>query len=388
MMPSVTGAPIASTPVYADLGVRTFINAAGTYTKLGGSRMPPVVVDAMRQAALQFVQIDELQRAVGTRIAAITHNEAAYVTCGAAAGLLLATAACMTGGDPELARQLPDPHGMPRRVVMYRAHRNPYDYAVRTLPIDLVELGFPNQISPPTAGELVAALTEGTAAVLYVLAGWTATGSLPLEEVIALAHQHGVPVIVDAAAQLPPKDNLWCFTSQGADLVIFSGGKDLCGPQASGLIVGRSPLIAACAQLGAPHHGIGRPLKVGKEELVGLHAAVQWYMGRDEAARAQSAEWFVAQLITRLHGHAVHVERSFPNEAGQPLPRALVRFDGSGGAARCAQVVASLRFGQPGVEVGPGEDEASFYVNPMTVEDDEQGLLLDRLDAVLREGAS
>lgn len=380
--PAGTAAPAS---IYASLGVRTFINAAGTYTRLGGSRMPRVVADAMRAAADAFVEIDELQAAVGARIAALTRNDAAYVTCGAAAGLFLATAACMAGTDPALARQLPDPAGMPTRVVVYRAHRNPYDYAVRTLPISLVEIGFPSTIAPPAEWELAHALTPDTAAVLYVPSGWTAPGALPLDQVLEIAHRRGVPVIVDAAAQLPPKENLWRFTNQGADLVLFSGGKDLCGPQASGLILGRPDLIAACALIGAPHHGIGRPLKVGKEELVGLYAAVQWYMDRDEAARAGAAEAFVARLAARLSRPGLSVERRFPNEAGQPVARALLRFEGPATAARCARAVTLLRAGDPSVEVGAGEEPSSFYVNPMTVEPDEEDVLLERLAAVLAE---
>lgn len=380
--PAGTSAPAS---IYASLGVRTFINAAGTYTRLGGSRMPPGVADAMRAAADCFVEIDELQAAVGARIAALTHNEAAYVTCGAAAGLFLATAACMAGNDPALARQLPDPAGMPTRIVVYRAHRNPYDYAVRTLPVNLVEIGFPNTIAPPAEWELAHALTGGTAAVLYVPACWTSPGALPLSQVVDIAHRHGVPVIVDAAAQLPPKENLWRFTQQGADLVLFSGGKDLCGPQASGLILGRPDLIAACALVGAPHHGIGRPMKVGKEELVGLCAAVQWYMERDEEARACAAEAFVARLTTYLSRPWLAVERRFPNEAGQLVARALLRFEGADAAVRCARAVSGLRTGDPSVEVGAGEEPASFYVNPMTVEPDEEGILLERLAAVLGE---
>ncbi|MGH2410292.1 MAG: aminotransferase class V-fold PLP-dependent enzyme, partial [Chloroflexota bacterium] len=207
--------PVSAVPLpslYQSLGVRTFINAAGSYTRLGGSRMPPPVVEAMRAAAGSFVEIDELQARVGERIAVLTHNQAAYVTCGAAAGLFVATAACMTGPDQARTRQLPDQRGLPTRVVVQRANRNPYDYAVRTLPIELVEVGFPNLIAPPGEWELAQALTLPTAAVLYVVGGWIPPGALPLESVLAIAHERGIPVIVDAAAQLPPKENLWRFT--------------------------------------------------------------------------------------------------------------------------------------------------------------------------------
>src|SRR5881275_1874253 len=151
--------------IYQDLGVRRFINASGTYTRLGGSRMPPVVVAAMADAARHFVDMDELQLNVGARLAALTHNEAAYVTSGAAAGLTLATAACMAGTDPARARQLPDVRGLRNQVVIHRAHRNPYDYAVRLLPIELVEIGRPGQITPTEGRELERAMDEHTTAV-------------------------------------------------------------------------------------------------------------------------------------------------------------------------------------------------------------------------------
>jgi L-seryl-tRNA(Ser) seleniumtransferase len=203
--------------------------------------MLPAVTTAMAEAAQAFVEIDELQRRVGEELARLTLNEAAYVTCGAAAGLFLATAACMAGADPARAWQLPDIRGLRNRVVISRAHRNPYDYAVRTLPVELVEVGFANEIIPIKDWELAEAIDERTAAVLYVEANWTAAGALPLPQVLAIAHAAGVPVIVDAAAQLPPRSNLWRLTALGTDLVLFSGGKDLRGPQSSGLIVGRSP---------------------------------------------------------------------------------------------------------------------------------------------------
>src|SRR5439155_8227679 len=184
---------------FQDLGVRRFINAAGTYTRLGGSRMTPPVVAAIADAARHFVDMDELQLSVGARLAVLTHNDAAYVTSGAAAGLTLATAACMAGTDPARASQLPDVHGLRNQVVMQRAHRNPYDYAVRLLPIDLVEIGDPNHSTPTEGGDLEHALGEQTAAVLYVAGGWTSPGSLPLPMVAEIAHHRGVPVIVDAA---------------------------------------------------------------------------------------------------------------------------------------------------------------------------------------------
>jgi D-glucosaminate-6-phosphate ammonia-lyase len=372
------------TRIYDVLGVRPFINAAGTYTKLGGSRMPPVVVEAIVEASRHFVEIDELQARAGARLAELTQNEAAYVTCGAAAALLVATAACVAGNDAARARQLPDLTDMRQEVVMYHSHRNPYDYAVRTLPIRLIEVGFPNEVIPPTPWELEHALTDQTAALLYVEAGWTAQGALPLAEVVAIAHRRDIPVIVDAAAQLPPRENLWRMTQTGADLVIFSGGKDLRGPQSSGLIVGRRDLVDACFLIGAPHHGIGRPLKAGKEEIMGLLAAVEWYVTQDEEVRLHWAEQFVARAIEQLSEPQVQVQRCFPNEAGQTIPRALVTFEGDNAAQRRDHVVDLLRTGEPSVEVGPSGSDG-IYVNPMTVDTYEEDPLFDRLGAAMTQ---
>ncbi|HZS88463.1 MAG TPA: aminotransferase class V-fold PLP-dependent enzyme [Chloroflexota bacterium] len=370
------------THIYDMLGVRPFINAAGTYTRLGGSRMPPVVVEAMVEASRHFVEIDELQARAGARLAELTRNEAAYVTCGAAAGLLVATAACLAGNDPARARQLPDLTGMRSDIVMYHSHRNPYDYAVRTLPIRLIEVGFPNEVIPPTPWELEHALTDQTAAVIYVEARWTARGALPLDEVVAIAHRRDIPVIVDAAAQLPPRENLWRLTQAGADLVIFSGGKDLRGPQSSGLIVGRRDLVDACFLIGAPHHGICRPLKAGKEEIVGLVAAVERYMAQDEEARLLWTERFVDRAIEQLSGPGVEVRRCFPNEAGQPIPRALVTFMGDDAGRRRDHVIHLLQAGRPSVEVAPAGLDG-LYVNPMTVDTYEEDPLFDRLCAAM-----
>jgi L-seryl-tRNA(Ser) seleniumtransferase len=213
------------------------------------------------------------------------------------------------------------------------------------------------------------------------VAGWAPPGALALDEVAAIAHRHGVPVIVDAA-QLPPRENLWRLTQMGADLVIFSGGKDLRGPQSSGLIVGQRDLIAACVLIGAPHHGVARPLKAGKEEIVGLLAAVQLYMEHDEEERLRWGERFVATLVERLAGPGACVERSFPNEAGQPFPRALLRFTGANAVARRARVVDLLCSGQPAVEVGQAGDDGIF-INPVTVDRYEEDALITRLcDAV------
>jgi L-seryl-tRNA(Ser) seleniumtransferase len=208
-------------------------------------------------------------------------------------------------------------------------------------------------------------------------------GDLPLATVIEIANHRQVPVVVDAAAQLPPVENLWRFTQMGAALAIFSGGKDLRGPQSSGLVVGRKDLIEAIRANGNPNHSIGRPMKVGKEEMVGLLAAVKLYLQRDHEARASQDEEVVAgwcAALNRVKG--VQAERSFPNEAGQPLPRAKVTIDPAQAGLTRDQVVERLMQGTPSIHVASGGGDA-FYLNPMTLADGEEQIVLDRLLAVL-----
>src|SRR5262245_48046121 len=221
---------------YRDLGVRRVINAAATLTRLGGSRMPPPVIEAMAAAAGAFVDLDVLQQRVGERIAELTHNSACYVSSGAAAGVMLATAACITGDDPAAIARFPSLESGKNEVIVHRCQRNGYDYAIRQTGARLVEIGMA-QITQPW--ELEAAITPQTDCVAWFAGPHFAAGALPLEQVITVAHAHGVPVIVDAAAQIPPIANLWRFTrDMGADIAIFSGGKGLRGPQPAGLVLG------------------------------------------------------------------------------------------------------------------------------------------------------
>lgn len=368
--------------IYEELGVRPLVNASATLTRLGGSIMPPQVLEAMVEASKHFVDLEDLQRRVGERLALMTHNEAAYVCTGAAAGLALATAACVAGTDPAAIARLPDVSGLKNEVVIHKSHRNGYDHAVRQVGVKLVEIGC--ALSTAT-WELEQAITPRTAAIFWFQGAMTGKGDLPLETVIESAAKHNVPVVVDAAAQLPPVENLWRFTEMGAALAIFSGGKDLRGPQSSGLVVGRKELIEAIRVNGSPNHSIGRPMKVGKEEMIGLLTAVRLYLEMDHEARASQDEEVVSGWCTTLNGLAgVQAERSFPNEAGQPLPRAQVRFDAAKTGMDRDAVMAALRGGNPAIEVSPaGED--GVFLNPMTLADGEEQIVLDRLVAILED---
>ncbi len=366
---------------YAALGVRPLINALSTYTKLGGSIMPPEVVAAMVEASRTHVNIEDLQVAVGRRIAELTHNEACYVATGAAAGLVLATAAIVAGNDPARIKQLPDLTGLKNEVICHKAHRNGYDHAVRSVGVKMVEIGTPEQTDP---ARLKPPSTSETAMLFWTQGAMNSPGDIPIERFVEIAHAHGLPVLVDAAAQLPPVENLWRFTQMGVDLVVFSGGKDLHGPQASGLILGRKDLIEICRVHGSPNASIGRPMKVGKEEMVGILAAVKWYLGLDHEARAARYEQWVADWCAALNEiPGVKAERSFPNGAGQAVPRTKVTLDVERLGMTGDEIVQRLLEGDPAIAIAP-DGRTSFYLNPYTLEPGEEKIVQKHLVALLQ----
>jgi len=368
--------------IYESLGIRRIINADTTLTRLGGSLMPEPVLEAMNEAARSFVDMYELQHRVGHRLAELTHNEAAYVCTGAAAGLFLASLACMTGTDLKAIARLPSLAGLKDEIIIHCAHRIPYDPAVRLAGAKLVEVGNAIQTFP---WEFEAAITERTAAVLYIAGEHLSFGALSLPETIEIAHAHGLPVIVDAAAQLPPPENLWRFTRDlGADLAIFSGGKDLRGPQASGLIVGRADLIEACSENGTPHQRLGRAMKVGKEEMVGLLAAVELYLQQNQVARMASFEATVQFWVDAFSDWpGVIARRDYPNEAGRPLPWALLEFDPIVTGLSAAEVQQQLWDGDPRIAVSLAGTHG-IHLAPDTVESGEAEIIADSIKWILK----
>ncbi|MBI2321806.1 MAG: hypothetical protein HYU88_06875 [Chloroflexi bacterium] len=368
--------------VLARLGMRPLVNAHSRLTRLGGSIMAQPVLEAMLEASRHFYDMFELQERVGERIAALTQNEAAYVTSGAAAGLVLATAACITGADPARIAKLPQLDGLKDEVVVHRFQRNHYDNNVRTPGTRLVEIGGHRQTH---RWELEEAIGPRTAAVLYFTGPYVARNLLPLEVVIEVASARDVPVIVDAAAHIPPASNLWRFTQMGAALAIFSGGKGLGGPQSSGLILGRRDLIAACKLLGSPSYAIGRPMKVGKEEMVGLLAAVELYLDGGEQAQRERCEAWARLMLDALAGTpGLSARRFFPNTHTQPLPEVLVELDEARLGLTRDEIVRRLAAGDPRIEVAPHAD-AGLLLNPDTLQDGEAELVAQRLKAVLAE---
>lgn len=378
---------MASIPIeniYDRLGVSKLINAHGTLTRLGGSRIAPEVTAAMAQAARHFVDLNELLVKSGEHVAKLIGVEAAYITSGAAAGLVLSTAACVAGDDPARIHRLPDTAGMPNRVAVHRNHRNGYDHAVRQVGVELVEFGWIKETFP---WQLEAALDERTVAVVYFVE-FAGRGSLPLEAVVEIAHRQGVPVIVDAAAEIPPVGNLHHFNDLGADLVVFSGGKDIKGPQSSGLILGRRDLIAACALNSNPNYSIGRPMKAGKEEIVGLVTALERYLAQDREAEDGRWEGQVATWVETLGAlPGVNARRVCPVPPGvQPatIPRAYVAWDVTAVGLTIEEAVRKLRQGDPAVAVGSTAE--ALVLNPQMLAIGEEKVVAERIVALLRGG--
>ena len=396
--------------IYERLGVRRIVNAAGPVTRLGGNRLAPEVAAAMAEAAQSHVQIDELQERASVFLAAATGAEAGLITSGAEAGLLLGTAACLAGFDPRKMDDLPFVNDGRNEVVVQRGHRNAYDHAIRAAGAVFVEVGY---LGSPGAGchyawQIEAAITPNTVAVASPV--MDTPGAVPLPEVAEVAHRHGLPVIVDAAAALPPRANLRRFIAEGADLVAFSGGKAIGGPQGSGLLVGRRDLIeSARLQMldmdvypeiwhsgrdylksgrlpGPPHHGIGRSCKVGKEQAVGLLVSLERYLAHDEAAELAAQAARVYRLAEALDGvRGVRCNLTRPTSGG--VPRAEVWIDSELLGMTAFDVIEALETGDPIVCVSQGlAPRGGLVVNPMTLADGEERIVAERIVQIARAG--
>jgi L-seryl-tRNA(Ser) seleniumtransferase len=367
------------------LGLRTIVNADGMKTGLGGTLMSDRTLDAMREGSTAFVDMWELQAAVSRRIADLTRNQAGFVCTGAAGGMFLATLACLTGPDErDIGRYvLRGPRSVERReVVVQAAQRNPFLPAITLAGAEIVEIGNVLQTLP---ADLEAAISSRTAAVFHFPGRHLANNALGLDEVIEIAHAANVPVVADAAAQLPPRENLWRLAERGADLVIFSGGKELRGPQSTGLIVGRADLIEACFRHAAPNQYLARGMKVGKEELLGLLAAVEQYLELDEDAELARCEAIVAGWIAGITAEGVRVARDFPGTDGRPLPRALVEMDGSRQMSG-EDLRLALISGDPPVAVRVAGERA-IYLNPEVLRPDEEVVVQSAVCAAIDRGA-
>lgn len=395
--------------IFETLGIPTIINAKGTSTRVSGGILPAEVAEAMREATQACVDMPTLQGRASEIISEVTGAEAGIVTAGAAAGLLLGTAACIAGLDPGLMNRLPDTTGLKDEVVVVRSQRNFYDHAVRQAGVKLVEVGIADRFSgaglrDAEAWEIADAITPRTACVLYV-AQPQSEPSLP--EVVAAARAKGVPVLVDAAAQLPPAGNLRRFLAEGADLVSFSGGKAILGPQASGILAGRRDLIQSAAlQMldqdiwfrqwnpppalfdkhrlkGLPQHGIGRPCKVGKEQVVGLLVALRRFVAEDPAKR--HAEWLARLTEAQDALRPVNLLQVSLIDSGRDcVPILEARLDEAAAGRTALDAVIGLQDGVPSVHVDPsGAKQGLIRFNPMALKPGEGRIAGERLAALL-----
>ena len=357
-------APPSTKPVdyYAKLGVTPFINAAGTYTVLSASTMPEEVQAAIALASQQPVNLNELQEAAGAYLAQRLKCEAALVTSGAAAALTVGTAACMTHGNADAVLNIPtDLAGLKNEVIVQKSHRYGYDHALRNCGSKFVEV--------ENLEDYEKAFNDKTVMAHFFNA---AEGKISREDWIRVAHQHNVPCFNDAAADVPPVSNLWNYTQMGFDLVAFSGGKGIRGPQCAGLLLGRKDLIEAARLNNSPNsNAIGRGLKVAKEEIVGMVAAVDWFLKQDDAAmegefrkRAQKIADSVAKVPT------VQTKIFLPPVANH-VPHLVINYDAAKVRTSGLEVMQKLREGRPRIELNPatggGPASAGLPSSPDTI---------------------
>ncbi|CAN5855341.1 aminotransferase class V-fold PLP-dependent enzyme [soil metagenome] len=340
--------PGASRDYFSELGVRPFINAAGTYTDMTASLMPPEVMHAINYASEHYVMLNELHDAVGARIAALLQCEAAMVTAGAASAMTLGTAGVLTGTDRQKTLLVPNLVNMKSEVIIQKSHRFGYDHAVRNCGVRMVEV--------ETVQELERAVTWHTAMMLFYNNN-NSEGQIRDEEFVRLGKKHGIPTFNDAAADVPPVENLWKYTKMGFDLVTFSGGKGLRGPQSAGVLLGRKDLIEA-ARLNAAPNGdtIGRGMKVNKEEMLGMLAALELYVKKDHEAERREFDSRAAAIwksVTAVPGVEAEI---FVPEVANHVPHVRITWDPARVGIDPEEVVRLLRDGQPSIRVRPGRE--------------------------------
>ena len=339
---------------YNKLGITKRINAAGTYTYLTGALMPPSVQVAVAQAAKHPVFLEDLQKAAGEYLARKLGCEGAMVTAGAASAVTLATAACMTVANGSSASHaMPtDMNGLKNEVIVQKAHRYDYDHAMRNCGIRFVDV--------ETLREYESAFTRNTVMCFFYNAA--DAGQISREDWIRVAHAHGVPCLNDAAADVPPISNLWNYTQMGFDLVAFSGGKGIRGPQNAGLLLGRKSLIAAATENNSPNDDVvGRGMKVAKEQIVGMVAAVDWFLSQSDAEFEAELRRRANRIAAALKDIPTLTSEIFIPPIANNVPHLLIRYDTRRVGISPKEVAKQLRAGTPSIELNPatGSTEAS-----------------------------
>ena len=366
--------------IYRNLGVKPAIVASGATTMYGGSKLRSEVMDVMEKASRTMVNLDHLNVAAGRVIAEVTGAEAGLVTSGSAGGLVLQAAAVMAGKDPARMAQLPNSDGLKNEIIMHTSHRFPYDQCYTATGATIVNVGDGRRCHP---WQLEAAINENTAAVAYLFSGFITRRAIPLDQVVEIAHSRGVPVIVDAASYLPPRANLQRFIDEGADLVQFSGGKAVRGPQGTGILAGRADLIEAAYANTSPHQFIGRGMKVAKEEIIGLVEALRVFVDEDEEAENRRLAGMCEQVVDALietPGLEVSVEH---DEWDYLTPIAVIRFTRDWRGPSRDEVNSAMPTGDPPIYLNDIYNPNELAVDPFNLDDAELDTVIRRLREVL-----
>ncbi len=375
---SVTGFGQTGNP-YEELGLTTVINCEGTMTVLGGSLLRPELEAVMAMAGQHFVSIADLEVAAGKRIAEmlkLPEGYTALVTSGAAAAIQSGLAGLLTGDNEAFIRQIPDLTGMKSEVIIQKSHRNPFDHQLRNTGIKLVEI--------ETHDQLRQAVNERTA-MMHFSNFANAAGQIKVDEWPKLAKQYNVPCMNDAAADTPPVSHLWDYTNMGYDLVTFSGGKAIRGPQCAGLLIGRKELVANALLNNSPHEDtIGRSQKVGKEEIIGMVKALELYLKEDHDALAK--EWqqrleIVSREVTKVPGVSTSF---FTPEIANHVPHMQITWD-SKVLLTPKEVSELLRNSKPSIVMGVGEGRPGLAMNSFMLRAGEDRIVAEQLSRVLRE---
>ena len=365
---------------YRSIGVNSIISASGSTTAYGGSKLRPEVMDAMNRASNSMVNMDELNRAAGRVLADITGAEAGFVCSGAAGGLVLQAAAVVAGSDPAKMARLPNTDGMKNEIIIHKSHRFPYDQCYLSVGAKFVEIGDGRRCQP---WQLEAAFTDNTAAVAYLFSPFVSRRAIPFPQVCEMAHARGVPVIVDAASFIPPRSNLRRFTAEGADMVVYSGGKAVRGPQGTGILAGRADLIEAAFANGSPHQFFGRGMKVAKEEIIGLVSALQIFVEEDEDAENERYRQMCQQAVDALievPGIEVSVEH---DEYNFLIPHAVARLSREWNGRSRDEIWNSLAEGDPAIYMHNIGDPDALVLDPFNLNDEELGIVIQRLNEEL-----
>lgn len=371
--------PVVANPLrrdyFAELGVRTFINAAGTYTSMTGCLMRPEVIDAYNFATNEFVILDDLQDKVGERIASLLHCEAATVTSGAASAITLGTAGVLCGMDQKKVAQIPDLTGMKSEVIIQKSHRIAYDHAMRNCGVKIVEV--------VTKEELEKAINKKTA-MMWFFNGNNFVGEIKDKEFVEIAKKHGIPTFNDCAADVPPVENLWKYTEMGFDLVAFSGGKGLRGPQSGGLLLGKKKYIQAARLHAAPRgNTVGRGMKVNKEEVLGMMAAVESYLSRDH-----KKDWILWEnQIQAIHDAVASIpgmtaEIHVP-EVANHVPSLRLSWDQEKIKISAKDVRQKLKEGHPSIETVGGDKEIG--ITTWMMQPEQERIVASRLKEILQK---